>query len=50
MTDIRKRLAPICGPLNINPYFLPKTGQVAVVLTSNILLHGSIGRVLQIDW
>jgi len=29
------------GPLNINPYFLPKTGQVAVVGDSNIFLHGS---------
>ena len=30
------------GPLNINPYFLPKTGQVPVVGDSNIVLPGSV--------
>ena len=31
-----------CGPLNINPYFLPKNRSGRGRLNSNIVLHGSI--------
>ena len=38
------------GPLNINPYFLPKTGQVAVVSTRISFSRGALPCTPNRDW
>jgi hypothetical protein len=38
------------GPLNINPYFLPKTGQVAVVSTRISFSTGALPCTPNRDW